>query len=71
MKIRYVAAATFSPLLLLDVTLIVKLLKNGKFLKFCYLAEDSEDLKPDIEVIKVLIEEYEDYEDYEDHKPNC
>ena len=61
----------FSLLLLLDVTLIIKLLKNGKLLKFCYLDEDYEDLKPDIEVIKVLTEESKDYEDTEDLKLDC
>ena len=54
--------------MLLDVTLIVKLLKNDKLLKFCYLAEDSEDLKLDVEVIKVLTEESEDFEDTKDLK---
>lgn len=71
-----------SPLMLLDVTLIIKLLKNGKLLslcylvvtltikllkndklmKFCYLCEDSEDLKPDVDAVKVLIEDSEDSE---------
>lgn len=49
----------FSPLLLLDVTLIIKLLKNDKLLKFCYLTEDSEDPKPDADVVKVLTEDSE------------
>ena len=56
---RYVAVVTFSHFMLLDVTLITKLLKNGKLLKLCYLAEDSKDLKPDVEVIKVLTKDYE------------
>ena len=60
----------FFPLLLLDATLIVNLLKNGKLLKFCYLAEDSEDLKPDVEVIKVMTEESEESKDTKDLKPD-
>ena len=52
----------FSLLLLLDVTLIIKLLKNDKLLKFCYLAKDSEDLKPDTDVVKVLSEDSKDSE---------
>ena len=52
-------------------TLTIKLLKNDKLLKFCYLVEDYEDLKPDVEVIKVLTEESEDSEDTEDLKPDC
>lgn len=47
------------PLLLLDVTLIIKLLKNGKLLKFCHLVEDSEDLKTYADVVKVQAEDYE------------
>ena len=58
----------FSRFVLLDVTLIIKLLKNGNLIKFCYLAEDSEDLKPDIEVIKVLTIDSEDSENTEDLK---
>lgn len=49
----YVVSAIFSSLLFLDVTLIIKLLK------FCYLAEDSEDLKPGVDSVKVLTEDYE------------
>jgi hypothetical protein len=47
---HYVVVAIFSELLLLDVTLITKLLKNGKLLKLCYVVKDSkysEDLKLD------------------------
>ena len=43
----YVAAATFSQFVLLDVTLITKLLKYGKILMLCYVAKDYEDLKTD------------------------
>ena len=50
------------PLLLMDVTLIIKLLKNGKLLKFCYLDEDSEDLKPYADVVKVLTEDSKDFD---------
>jgi hypothetical protein len=52
----------------LDVTLIIKLLKNDKLMKFCYLDEDSEDVKPD--AVKVLAEDFLKFcylaEDYED-----
>ena len=68
---RYVAVATFSQFVLLDVTLIIQLLKNGKLLKLCYFAEDFEDIKSDVEVIKILTEEYEDSEYFEDLKPEC
>lgn len=44
---RYVDVATFSWFKLLNVTLITKLLKNGKILKLYYVDEDSEDLRPD------------------------
>ena len=53
------------------MTLIIKLLKNGKLLKVCYLVKVSEDLKPYVKVIKVLTEESEDSEDTEDLKPDC
>lgn len=53
---RYVVAAIFSLLLLLDVTLIFKLLK------FRYLIEDSEDLKSDADMFKVLTEDSEDFD---------
>ena len=54
--------------MLLDMTLIIKLLKNGKLMKFCYFYEDSEYLKPYVKVIKVLTVDYEDSEDFEDTK---
>ena len=55
---RYISVAMFSPfLLLLDVTLIIKLLKSDKLLKFCYLVDDSEDLNPDADVVKGLTED--------------
>ncbi|CAL5202350.1 unnamed protein product [Lathyrus oleraceus] len=47
MRRHYVAAVIFSQFLLLDMTLITKLLKNDKLLKLCYVTEDSEDLKTD------------------------
>ena len=37
-------------------------------MKFCDLAEDSEDIKPDVEVINILTE---DSEDTKDLKPDC
>lgn len=49
--------------MILDVTLIIKLLKNGKLMNFCYLAKDFEDRKPAVKVIKVLTKEFEDTKD--------
>lgn len=43
--------AMFSPLLFFDVTLIIKLRKNGKLPKFYYLTEDSENLKPNADTV--------------------
>ena len=40
------------------------------FWSFCYLVEDFEDLKLDVEVIKVLTEESEGSEDFKDLKPD-
>ena len=62
MRRRYVVAEVSSQFVLMDVILITKLLKNGKLLKLYYLAEDSKDLKLDVEVIKVLTVDSEDSE---------
>ena len=59
MERHYVVAAIVSLLLLLDVTVVIKFLNNGKHMKFCYLNEDSEDLKPYADMVKVLAEGYE------------
>ena len=59
MRKQYVVATIFSQFVLMDVTLIVMILKDDKLLKFCYLAEDSKDLKPGVEVIRVLTKDYE------------
>ena len=62
MERRYVAAAMISLLLLLDVTMIIKLLNNDKLMKFCYLTKDFEYLKPETDVVKVLTEDSKDFE---------